>query len=67
MKGKEKKMKLLDKEEYCFHCYAQIRFFGRRSSVLISSILAATMKSFKLRPPANRIIGGISDLVEFKI
>jgi hypothetical protein len=32
--------------------YAQTLFLGTRSDVLISSILAATMKSVMLKPPA---------------
>lgn len=34
--------------------YAQALFLGTRSAVLISSIFAATMKSFVLKPPAKQ-------------
>lgn len=39
-------------EEKIWSTYAQILLRGTKSDVLISSILAATMKSFMLKPPA---------------
>lgn len=53
----------LSKEKQLF-AYAQILLRGARSDVFISSILAATMKSFMLKPPAivlNILVRDMSD------
>lgn len=54
-------------EELYIQVYAQTLFLGARSDVFISSIFAATMKSFMLNPPAQLAYTGHQHDITYKM